>query len=320
MPNADAVLSGVFPVLATPFREDDSVDPVGLKRIVDLVITAGANGVVYPANASEFEALVESERRVLVEVVFTAVARRVPVIVGISATKPEMSVASARQAADHGANAVMLMPPPNLKGKATALRQLFEGVAEVVDMPIILQNAPPPLGPALSVEETLELISQVPRISYVKEETMPSGQRITRLTTDAPSNLRGVFGGAGGRYIMGELDRGAIGSMPSCECTEIHVAIYDEYRHGNRQKARETFDRILPLLNFTSIFRSSAVKEVLKQRGIIECANRRSVNNPELDAYDRKELAAIVEGIGDLWRDARAPAEKFNKRKSTSND
>lgn len=306
MPKPDSVLVGVFPVLATPFREDDSIDPSGLRRIVDLVVAAGAHGVVYPGNASEYETLNESERNELVDTVFSAVHGRVPVIVGLSATEPEISVSHARQARKLGALAVMLMPPSHLKGDIEAIGRLYEDVAQAVSAPIILQNAPPPFGPALSVDVVLSLVSANPRIAYVKEETLPSGQRISHLKNHAPSHLKGLFGGAGGRYIMGEMARGITGSMPSCECTEIHVAIYDAYARGDAKEARRIFNRLVPLLNFAGVFRSSAVKEVLRERGVLECAARRSSKNPELDNDDRKELAAILADMNDMWRGSAA--------------
>ncbi len=34
-----------------------------------------------------------------------------------------------------------------------------------------------------------------------------------------------VFGGAGARYVLDELSRGAVGTMPACEITEVHVAM-----------------------------------------------------------------------------------------------
>ena len=46
-------------------------------------------------------------------------------------------------------------------------------------------------------------------IRYIKEEALPSGQRLTAVRARAPASLLGVFGGAGGRYITDELRRGA---------------------------------------------------------------------------------------------------------------
>ena len=73
------------------------------------------------------------------------------------------------------------------------------------------------------------LVAEVPAVRYVKEETMPCGQRIsallaTREIGDVPHFI-GVLGGAGGHYILDELARGALGTMPACELTDIHVTM-----------------------------------------------------------------------------------------------
>ena len=82
---------------------------------------------------------------------------------------------------------------------------------------MILQNAPAPAGCALSPERVAEIVVGTPGVEYVKEEVLPCGQRMTRVLALATRNLRGVFGGAGGRYITDELARGACGTMPACE-------------------------------------------------------------------------------------------------------
>ena len=78
----------------------------------------------------------------------------------------------------------------------------------------------------------------VPQIAYVKEEAMPSGARITQTLASAPETLRGVFGGAGGRYLTDELARGAVGTMPACELAEMHVALFAAHRAGDRASVR----------------------------------------------------------------------------------
>ena len=55
-------------------------------------------------------------------------------------------------------------------------------------LPIILQNAPPPAGCGLSPERIAEIVAAVPGIAYVKEETLPCGQRITRLLELMPAS------------------------------------------------------------------------------------------------------------------------------------
>ena len=101
--------------------------------------------------------------------------------------------------------------------------------------------------------------------------------------------------------MLDELSRGAIGSMPACEFTAIHVEIYERFRSGDHAGARRLFNMLLPLLNFESVFRTPATKEILYRMGIIGSPRHRD-ENPSLDEHDRRELSSILEGMGP-WAD-----------------
>ena len=61
-------VSGVCPVLATPFDDDGVPDAAGLARIAEFAIRCGADALVYPGVASEVEQLSDSERNDLLDV------------------------------------------------------------------------------------------------------------------------------------------------------------------------------------------------------------------------------------------------------------
>ena len=93
------------------------------------------------------------------------------------------------------------------------------------------------------------IVAAVPALRYVKEEAMPCGQRISALLgcpelRDA-AHFGGVLGGAGGRYLLDELARGAIGTMPACELADVHVALMRAWRDGTvtSTHARSTIAR-----------------------------------------------------------------------------
>lgn len=298
MSQLTSTIGGVFPVIATPFDSAGKPDRDGLRAILRYVIEAGADGVVYPGVASEFDTLARDERAALTAVVAAATKGRVSFVAGGSAATAEEAIAIARQARALGAAALMVMAP-NTMTTLPELRAFFERVADASAVPIMLQNAPPPIGAGLSVPLVLELIVAVPRIAYVKEEALPAGQRISQILARAPTTLKGVFGGAGGRYITDELARGAIGTMPACELTELHVELFSAHRRGDRTAVRQWFNRMLPLLNFQALFRMAMTKEVLRRRGIIEHPGKRAAG-PELDVADQAELKEMLAELSDV--------------------
>ncbi len=68
------------------------------------------------------------------------------------------------------------------------------------------------MGIGMDLEQVARLAAEVTGIRYVKEETQPSGQRITRLGELTGGSLDAVFGGAGARYLIDELARGSQGN------------------------------------------------------------------------------------------------------------
>lgn len=293
-----ARLEGVFPIVATPFRPDGLPDLRDLARLVDFIVAAGVDGIVFPGVASEFEMLAADERSELVAAVSDALARRAPLVVGVSAKDAEAAARYAAQARNIGAAAVMAMAPPAMHSQPEAQVDYFRRIAGE-GVPIILQNAPLPIGCALAPERIAEIADAVATIEYVKEETLPCGQRISRLLALMPTRLKGVFGGAGGRYITDELARGACGTMPACELCDLHVAQFRAHRANDEATVRRLFERMLPLLNFQAVFRMAMTKEVLRRRGIIESTHVRAAG-PALDAGDLRELDQWLAAIADL--------------------
>lgn len=292
-------LTGVFPVLATPFLPDGSVDVAGLQAIARYAIGAGADGIVYPGVASEFETLAIDERARSTDIVAAEASGRCAMVVGGSATDPATTMSVAARARAQGASALMVMAPKSAIDQASAI-DFFRRVALAAGgVPIMLQNAPPPAGSGLAIAIVVEILNAVPQIAYVKEEALPSGARISQLLAAGVPTLRGVFGGAGGRYITDEIARGAVGTMPACELTEIHAALMAAHARGDRAQVRYFYNRSLPLLNFQAVFRMSMTKETLRRRGIIAHAGKRAAG-PELDAGDHRELGEMLAEVADL--------------------
>ncbi|TQV70550.1 dihydrodipicolinate synthase family protein [Exilibacterium tricleocarpae] len=292
-------ISGVFPVLPTVFDNAGLIDPSGMRAVLEYVIAAGADGVVFPGLASEYDQLSKAERLDLVSNLGKWIDGRIPFVVGASAGTPEDASLYAQNGADAGAGAAMIMTPGAFADQPGRMIDFYHNVGSVTGIPIMLQNAPKPMGVGLSVAEVANLVKGVSEIAYIKEETSPSGQRITALLDQRLPSLQGVFGGAGGRYIIDELNRGSHGNMPACEVTEIHAALFAAHKCGDVNTARHLFERSLPLLNMQAIFRWRLTKAVLFTRGLINSTYVRAPG-PQLDKQDRRELSAMLDLIGDL--------------------
>ena len=112
------------------------------------------------------------------------------------------------------------------------------------------------------------------------------------------------MGGMAGRFLMDEHRRGACGTMPACEVTDVHVALWNALEAGEEQRARSIYNRLLPLLNFEWLYGASVYKEVLRRRGVISSARLRGPGLHALDTFDHRELDAILADVSELFTTA----------------
>ena len=219
-------MRGVYPVLVTPFDERGELDLAGLERCVAFCLEAGAHGVVALVNASEFTTLSDSERRRIADRVVGAVAGQVPVVMGVSAGTARLAAGYATDARTAGADAVIAMPPFVRAATRSQVRDYFRAIAVASGLPVFIQNYHGYPAAQLTVDAVIELVCSIDGVSYVKEEALPPGQRMSELIERAGSSLEGVMGGLAGRFMIDEFERGACGTMPACEITDVHVAIW----------------------------------------------------------------------------------------------
>ena len=285
---------GVLPVLPTPFGEDGAPDQAAFLALADFALASGADGVVYPGMASEVETLTPEERAAMVAALGRHLGGKTPFIVGASDADPGRAAARAAEGRAAGAIAAMVMAPPGAGRDVARQAAYFRAVAEgVPGMALMLQNAPPPNGAGLSPEEVAAVCAEVPAIRTVKEETLPCGQHVSRILAATGGRLDGVLGGAGARFVLDELARGASGTMPAVEIVDAHVALWRAWGAGNQAEARRIYDATLPLLCFQMVFRVRATKEVLRRRGLLAHTAARAAG-PKLDDGDQLEIGQLL--------------------------
>jgi dihydrodipicolinate synthase/N-acetylneuraminate lyase len=291
---------GVYAIPPTPFTEDDQVDVESLRSCADFCVRAGAHGIVAPVNASEGPFLTDGERRLVFETVVEQTNRRIPVVIGVSGVSTRHTVELAQHAASAGADALMAMPPYVKHPTADEVPAFYEALARATPLPIFIQNYQAPVGTPMSAQLVARLMREIDTISYLKEETQYAPQMMTRVKELAGDALKGMMGGMAGRYLLDEYARGACGTMPACEVTDAHAAVWQALESGNELQAREHFRLLLPLLDYEAMYSVAVYKEVLRRRGVIRTAKVRSPGTPTLDDGNHRELDQILSALSPL--------------------
>jgi len=293
------VFRGVFTIPSTPFTEDGALDQEGLRRVVEFCIRCGAHGLVYPVNASEFTVLSDEERLLASQLVVQQAAGRVPVVLGVAGVCTEHAIFFARHACEIGADAVIAMPP--YIRKLTTMEQLvsyYQGISNAVNCPIFVQNHA--VGTEMSVSILAALVRRVEHVEYIKEETMPATHKLSQIVAMDLPKLKGVFGGAGGRYLLLEHPRGTAGQMPGCHVTDVIVQLWDALEGGDRARAKYIYGLLAPLWAIEVQCPGGIYKEVLRRRGVIRCARARNARSDILDEHDHRALDEILADLEPL--------------------
>ena len=137
----DQVWHGVLVATALPMRADSSLDLDGYAEHVAWLAANGCQGVAPNGSLGEYQTLSDQERA---DVVSTAVAAAPPgfnVMAGVGAYSAHQSVHWAEQAAEAGAQCVMLLPPNVYKADERSIMEHYRQVA-AVGMPIVAYNNP----------------------------------------------------------------------------------------------------------------------------------------------------------------------------------
>ncbi len=291
---------GIFVIVVTPFTEGYELDEDSLRKEVRFCLEAGAHGLVGPANASEFSLLSDDERKRWIEIVVSETAGQIPVVAATTSGHTLPVVALSRFAQKTGAAGVMAMPPHVVHFDASGCYEYYQALSDALDIPICIQNYIGPIGTPMSSELMARMCRELPQVQYIKEETPPEPRQLAETIAAAGDACKGVFGGQGGIYLIDEYRRGAAGTMPACQATDVQVAIWNKLTSGDDAGARTLFNQLLPLINYERLYGVAVYKEVLYRRGIFATRVSR-LPGGVLDASDRAELDAIMVDVGPLF-------------------
>lgn len=302
------LFEGIYSIPVTPFTEDLEVDYAALAEVVEFCLKAGADGLVMPVNVSEFYTLTDSERRAVVETTVETTKGRVPVVAGVTGTSTPQAVEFARHAREAGADAVIAMPPYVRRATWPEVEEYFSAIARAAQLPVFVQNAEGPAGTPMTAAQLLHLAENIDEVSWIKEETNSSSPLTSEILANAGTHILGVMGGKGARYLLDEYPRGLCGTMPGCEFTDIHVALWRALGAEDWDRAHVLHRALLPLVSMEDQYGGATFcKEVLRHRGVISSVAVREPASPRLDDVARDLLVTLLDNAFAIMDDLNEP-------------
>jgi len=272
---------GVFPIMATPFNPDETLDVPGFAKALKFMADAGANGATIVGVLGESNRLTDNERADLIEAavgVSNDVDGDFPIVVGTSHAGTYATAQLTKMAQEMGAHGAMVTPTKEpTPATPAALHAYYAKVAEVnPGFPIVLQDHPASTQVHMSMELVHQISVDLPEVECIKSEALPSPAKIAQLRklwegTPAACGDCTILSGLGALYGGYELKAGIDGFMTGFAFPEILQAMVN-----NRLTTGDAiYQRFLPLIVFEQQPGVAVRKELYRIRGLVESGHVR---------------------------------------------
>jgi 4-hydroxy-tetrahydrodipicolinate synthase len=284
-------LRGAMTAIATPFRDDGSVDLTALEKLAAWQVDSGIHGLVPCGTTGEGATLRPEEHAQVIETVVRVAAGRVPVLAGCGTNDTRTTIAGAQRAAEAGADGLLVVTPYYNKPNRSGMLAHFGAIASAVDLPIVAYNVPGRTGQNLSVEQTLSL-AEIPGVVGVKEAA-GSVEQLASIVEGRPEGFAVLTGDDALALASVALGADGVISVVSNEAPRLMSAMMDAALSGDFAGARSIHYRLLPLMRVNFVESNPVpVKTALARLGRCGETLRPPLGPPE-DATRRLIDAAL---------------------------
>lgn len=287
-------LFGSMTALVTPMSENGEINYAQWKRLIQAQIKAGIHAIVVAGTTGE-SAMLEFEE--IKQLTATAVAytsgTKTKVIVGTGHVCADKVIENNQQAAEAGADAVLVVTPYYIRTTQKGLEKHYTKIADNSSLPVILYNVPTRTQNDLLPQTTASLAHH-PMIIGIKE-AVAKQNRMKELLSKVPQNFA-ILSGDDDSFCD-SMQQGAQGviSVASNVRPQTMVKICNYLALGDvisAKKCNSSLDSLYKMLSYQP--NPIPVKYLLQRAGIIDMGIRLPLTwfDGQL-VGDRKEIEHI---------------------------
>ena len=259
------IFGRLLTAMITPFGPDGKVNLTEAARLAQhLVDNQGHDGLVINGTTGESPTTSDEEKRELLGTVIEAVGDRASVVAGVGTFDTHHTIELSRQAAEAGADGLLVVTPYSSRPPVDALEEHFLAVADASELPIMLYDIPHRAGIPIP-ETSLIRLAGHPRIAAVKDA---KGDICSSSMVIANSTL--TYYAGDDAYLLPLLAVGGAGVVgTSTHFSGLQVrALLDAFVAGDFEQARQLNAQLLPV--FRGVFATQGtmmVKAALNRCG-----------------------------------------------------
>ena len=263
------MLTGTYTAIVTPFR-DGQFDAPAFKRLIDLQVRGGVDGIVPVGTTGESPTLDYKEH---IEVIARAVeyaAGRIRVMAGTGGNSTSEAVYLTKEAEKAGADSSLQVAPYYNKPTQEGLYQHFLEVSRASKLPLVLYSVPSRCGVEIGVETVRRLAGATPRVVAIKEAG-GNADRVSQLRAALGHKFSILSGDDALTLPFMSLGANGVVSVASNVVPRQVSRLVAAFRAGNAPAALKIHEQLYPL--FKDLFIESnplPVKAALAMMGLIQ--------------------------------------------------
>ncbi len=240
---------GVFPAMLGSYSKDYRINGDATKKMVDFYIDRKVSGLFPLSSVGGFAHLSMDQRKEMIDIITEQNNGRVPVAPGAGSTYPGPVIELSKHAAAAGCSAIVVCGPYYYTATPSMVEEHFTRIADESPIPVILYNIPNMATPV--TPPIVEKLMNHGNIVGIKDSSgaMAGMTDMVAAAQQQRANFHPMTGIDKVFYPM--LAVGAVGCMTAGTTVvpEVTVAIYNQFKAGNHDKARKIQLAYLPLMN-----------------------------------------------------------------------
>lgn len=265
-------LKGVIPPVPTIVDQNENLDRDGMGKVIDLLVKAGANGLLFLGSGGEFCHMTSKMRKEVTEFVVPYAKGRLPVLVGIGAPGTAEVIELGLHAQECGADGVLVVNPYYALLTQDHLYRHYATIAEKLSIPVFLYNFPALTGQDLNIPLIASLAKDCPNIVGIKDtvDTISHTRQIINIVKSERPDFM-VFSGFD-EYLMDNLILGGNGAIPASSniAPQIAFGIFKAFEEKNYTEMFALQRRLSQLIQLYSLAPAhfGVIKEAMRMLGL----------------------------------------------------
>ncbi len=291
-----AIFTGAGVAIVTPFNEDESINYDRLDELIDFHCENGTDSIIICGTTGESATMTEEEHLECVKFAIDRTKGRIPVVAGTGSNCTRTAVDMSREAAEYGADGLLVVTPYYNKATQAGLIAHYTAVAKEAKAPIIMYSVVSRTGCNIEPATAAALVRDVDNIVGVKEASGNISQ-VAKIMSLTDGNID-LYSGNDDQIvpILALGGKGVISVLSNVAPRETHD-ICAKFFEGDPEGSAKLQLRAIPLVEqLFSEVNPIPVKKAMQLMGM-DCGGLR-MPLTELAKGHEETLAAAMKEFG----------------------